>query len=62
MTIKPCPFCGSLQVHVFAVAAGYDDQEYLFHRVECTECYAKGPVPSTQEKAIEMWNNRSESE
>ena len=56
LTIKPCPFCGSNNVHVYLYGAwknGY---------VRCDDCFALAPDPSATDyesgEAIDIWNNR----
>jgi Lar family restriction alleviation protein len=46
--IKPCPFCGSTQVHMRDMAT--------FPYVFCEQCNAYGPSMETKEEAILMWN------
>lgn len=45
--LKPCPFCGSSDVHVI---------ENL--DVQCKECDAYGPEKPSREKAVNAWNTR----
>lgn len=50
--LRPCPFCGNEEM--------FDN--YLAEMspgrwcVECPDCEAGGPVMSSKEDAIEMWN------
>jgi len=53
---KPCPFCGSQNIHVMGQSYGY--------WVMCAYCGVEGPAPSTlwqtEKGAIEAWNRRYE--
>lgn len=44
--LKPCPFCGSKEINVFAQFA------------ECQQCGAKTRWVSYPRAAIEAWNTR----
>jgi len=48
LELKPCPFCGSSRV---AVVDSF---------VQCGTCSAAGPYASSEEKAVQRWNNRVE--
>jgi len=51
--LKPCPFCGSEDIHVMGVKSYW---------IVCRNCYAEGPVPISfwkfKKDAIEAWNKR----
>ncbi len=46
MKLKPCPFCGSLQVAV------------VFGAVRCGNCGCTGPGAMTDDQACSRWNQR----
>lgn len=52
--LKKCPFCGGTNLRVKPVW-----KTYRF--VACQDCKAGGPVAKTDERAIELWNERSRS-
>lgn len=47
--LKPCPFCGSSDVHI----VGYGGYWCV-----CSNCEAESALKNTQEEAIEVWNKR----
>jgi len=47
-TLKPCPFCGSVEDLTYM-----DD-----HCVDCLNCGASGPMADGQRSTAEEWNNR----
>lgn len=47
-TIKPCPFCGSEDIH-------YDENLNGF---KCNDCSGSGPWAGDEMKAAELWNTR----
>ena len=49
--LKPCPFCGSNEVHVVEAGPG--------NWVSCLDCDSDGPVVGTIEKAVAAWNTRA---
>ena len=51
MTIKPCPFCGSIDT-------GLTRNEFSTGRyyAECGKCMAQGPHVNDMDKAIDAWN------
>jgi Lar family restriction alleviation protein len=55
--IKKCPFCGGEDVKV------KEDQNFVyyegFYYAECQNCKATGGTAKTVNKAITMWNIRS---
>lgn len=55
MNLKPCPFCGSEDVHCDDVSRGCD-----MWFVQCYECFATFPHFDSKYEAIEAWNRRSE--
>lgn len=59
--IKPCPFCGSLNVDVF-YAFGEPSTDKNFMDVECINCGAQGGLGEGEEKAIAAWNRRAGNE
>ena len=59
--IKPCPFCGSLNVDVFS-AFGEPSTDKNFMDVECIDCGAQGGLGEGEEKAVAAWNKRAGNE
>lgn len=60
MELKPCPFCGSRDVHVRIVKD--DDDMEISSQIECYGClsifyYAEA---CCHEEQIEAWNRRAE--
>lgn len=53
-TLKPCPFCLSLNLLDLQVA----DDPHSRWQVVCEDCSAQGPDADTKEKAAELWNRR----
>lgn len=53
--LKPCPFCGSANVHAYS----YKEAVYRQYAVKCKKCGARIMAQST-ELAIEKWNRRAE--
>ena len=58
--LKPCPFCGSTDLHITAQEA-IDNTDILF--IHCKNCDACGPSveegKDEYEEAIAAWNKRS---
>ena len=54
MKIEGCPFCGvdGDNVACYAITAGFT--------VLCISCKGAGPLRSTAEDAVEMWNKVSD--
>ncbi len=50
--LKPCPFCGSEEVHVVSYMPSKS------HDVTCGKCETKGPVSKDRDEAIKAWNKR----
>jgi Lar family restriction alleviation protein len=46
--MKPCPFCGSVEVCVETALDTFWG--------ECSRCSACGPVCDEKEEAVELWN------
>lgn len=56
LKLKPCPFCGSSDVHLTVDRHKvYDGQ---IHYVLCFICYAKTGIHINREAAIDRWNSR----
>lgn len=53
--LKPCPFCGSLDLSVFI--KGCDGKKYA---VCCNTCDARGARKRNKEQAEKAWNTRSD--
>lgn len=45
----PCPFCGWEIIWVMESPNAY---------CTCDECKAEGPIGTTEESAVELWNRR----
>lgn len=52
---RECPWCQS--VEGFCLTNFCQLTEPIGFRVECQSCYALGPIGSTEESAINQWNN-----
>lgn len=56
MRIKPCPFCG----RVGSLFIGEEDGIFF---MRCADsdfgCCATGPIGSSEEEAVELWNTRA---
>lgn len=52
--LKPCPFCGCLEIEIqrriYPAADGYFGQ--------CVSCETGGPLAKTYKSAIAAWNRR----
>jgi Lar family restriction alleviation protein len=57
--MKPCPFCKSKDILIRGIDESHKNPPFW---VECMECMATGPEAETEEKAVELWNRREESE
>jgi Lar family restriction alleviation protein len=61
MTSSNCPFCGSNNIDETC-----GDKEQVsgrkFYFVFCNKCEACGPTDYDQEKALQLWNLRQDSE
>ena len=53
MTLKLCPFCGTLPI----MEASFGCVSDLFW-AECDSCKCTGPEADTKEQAINLWNTR----
>lgn len=52
--LKPCPFCGSLEI-------GMDSDEYcqdVLHWCCCMRCGVEGPARQSRRFAIKKWQSR----
>jgi len=67
--LKPCPFCGSEEVHtavaevenwIAEVENWLANVTIANHYVMCEGCGAAGRSETTEEKAVESWNRRYE--
>jgi Lar family restriction alleviation protein len=50
--VKPCPFCGSAKVGPIRDEIGW--------RIVCKSCVASSGRAASKDKAIELWNRRTE--
>jgi hypothetical protein len=59
---KPCPFCGSILVTAYCIDDGWGNCHYVSNNEEwsvcCDSCSTEGPWGKTEERAIELWNER----
>lgn len=59
--MKPCPFCHKADKEMVVIQeppmGGYGD-EPTEYAVRCEWCGCRGPEASTEEKAIEAWEER----
>ncbi|HFW3352464.1 TPA: Lar family restriction alleviation protein [Salmonella enterica subsp. enterica serovar Eastbourne] len=53
--LKPCPFCGALEVHLIEVKH-FSDGEGSYY-VACSRCNAN-QFPDSKDRAIHDWNQR----
>jgi Lar family restriction alleviation protein len=51
--LKPCPFCGDKGAALYI-----EEEGELFSFCACSECDCAGPMGSTKQAAIDLWNNR----
>lgn len=60
--LKPCPFCGSEEVHVTRADTSYLPANIKIADIVviCEGCGATGRSETSVEKAIESWNRRYE--
>lgn len=49
--LLPCPFCGSLDLHIVSGVS---------YGVKCHQCYSKVQCCSSRDKAIKAWNTRAQ--
>lgn len=53
--LRECPFCtGTLALIMDPRFHSHEDNYYM----ECQYCYCHGPVGTTEQEAIELWNQR----
>ncbi|GKX54065.1 hypothetical protein SOASR030_01770 [Leminorella grimontii] len=66
--LKPCPFCGSDNVHITRTAGSLHDETGSFYYVSCSSCCAKsgsefspgGRYTNDLYKAVcDRWNKRA---
>lgn len=53
--LKPCPFCGSKNIHVYA-----KNSDGYWYMVECSSCGSRSASHHDKKSAIETWNKRSD--
>ena len=63
--LKPCPFCGNNDLKDMDIETTGRQSLHIKNKVKscfvhCWECGANGAVASTENKAIEAWNKRSQ--
>lgn len=56
MSLKPCPFCWSVDL---MVRAREFDPSYTRYRVSCGQCGTQGPIAIGLAEAITAWNTRT---
>ena len=73
--LKPCPFCGSLNLKVSETGDGYYDtlngvrhrfnpgnkyyEVYMMFRICCKNCHARGNAMHEPKDVVEKWNSLS---
>lgn len=56
--LKPCPFCGSVNVGLFSsFGDATTDENYM--NAECMNCGAQGATKLGETRAAEAWNKRA---
>ena len=55
--LKPCPFCGSKNVHIETMSGAIILNPGDMYYVLC-ECMASGPTMSVEINAVTAWNKR----
>jgi Lar family restriction alleviation protein len=49
--LQPCPFCGSRNLKATEIdVAGW--------MIECLDCHSTGPIASSEELTVSLWNLR----
>ena len=59
--LKPCPFCGSREVHVEISCQGKEGEALrgtTWYYVACKECESSGSATAEREDALIHWNKR----
>jgi len=56
--LKPCPFCKT-SLDIKWVEKQSDHIGRIGYKVNCYSCEALGPFAFTEERAIELWNKRT---
>jgi len=56
---KPCPFCGSLNLHIKEVPYAKIERSIPRHVVECKRCLSCGPEEKLVDAAEKSWNTRN---
>lgn len=56
--MKPCPFCGSVDLTPQDTAWEWGDTIKDYHQVFCNGCSATGPKAKDDKTAIELWDKR----
>lgn len=49
--LKPCPFCGSMELEV-------EENDFGDIVVSCESCFTEGPVAHSKSNAVALWNER----
>lgn len=56
--LKPCPFCGGVNLYITKIV--YEFGMFEHKAVVCSDCNAQGPVRMNgNDDYIEFWNKRS---
>lgn len=51
---RSCPFCNNMKLLMIT----HDNCPPTFYQVACPSCQTGGPLGTTPEQALELWNNR----
>ncbi len=57
--IKPCPFCGSSDIHL-AEDEGLVIGDHTLHWCSCSDCGCEGPYRDCRLNAIAVWQRRND--
>jgi uncharacterized Zn finger protein len=70
VVLQPCPFCGSLNLHIVQIKSSIEEEKEISTCIECDDCGACGPprvldneandIPITLDSMAEFtgWNTR----
>ena len=55
--VRPCPFCGE-KIQMCVANRYYFASSFASSFVRCGNCYCRGPMEPTEQRAIQAWNHR----
>ncbi len=58
LELKPCPWCGCLEINNYVQGVISAESHTCF----CMDCGAEGPSAKSMEEAEELWNKRPTKE